>query len=284
MDDDTKKALISALSKLSPPAVMEEGDFLDGDGLIVCGKCGMRKEKLLPGDTGGIKVRCICKCEQERMDKEKEDKAKQDAIDQARRLKDASLMDRKFADAVFDNCKVTEDNKKKLELCRKYADQFQTMLNRNQGLLFWGGVGTGKSYSAACIVNALIEKGFSAVMTSFVKLLEIINERDREEEIISRITAAQLVVFDDLGAERGTDYSIEKVYNFVDSRYRSGKPMIITTNLTLNEMFQTKDLRVKRIYDRIFEVCYPVQWTGRSWREITAQERFREMGKFLNEA
>ena len=94
---------------------------------------------------------------------------------------------------------------------------------------------------------------------------------------------AKLVIFDDLGAERNTDYALEKIYNIIDSRYRKNLPMILTTNLTIDEMQQETDMRYKRIYDRIFEVCYPMQFTGPSWRQKEAFNRFNDMEKLLNE-
>ena len=157
------------------------------------------------------------------------------------------------------------------------------MYEKNQGLLFWGNVGTGKSYAAACIANRLMDHGVRVIMTSFVKLLENTRVPLREAETMMRLSSAKLVIFDDLGAERSTDYALEKTYNIIDSRYRSNKPMILTTNLTLDEMFAEKDLRYRRIYDRIFEVCYPVQWTGPSWRILQAKAKFTEMGKLLGE-
>lgn len=158
------------------------------------------------------------------------------------------------------------------------------MLEKNQGLLFWGDVGTGKSFAAACIANYLLERKIPVIMTSFVKLLEVIQaSREEEPAILNRLGYAKLVIFDDLGAERGTDYALEKVYNIIDSRYRKSLPMILTTNLTIEEMKRDMDIRYSRIYDRIFEICYPMQFTGPSWRKTEASRRFDEMKKLLEE-
>ena len=95
------------------------------------------------------------------------------------------------------------------------------------------------------------------------------------------MNSAKLLIIDDLGAERSTDFALEKVYNIIDSRYRAGLPMILTTNLTLKEMKEATDIRYSRIYDRIFEVCYPMEFTGPSWRKVEASRRFEEMRQFL---
>lgn len=54
---------------------------------------------------------------------------------------------------------------------------------------------------------------------------------------------SKLLIIDDLGAERGTDYSLERVYDIIDSRYRSNKPIILTTNLTMEQMKNCEDIR-----------------------------------------
>ena len=65
----------------------------------------------------------------------------------------------------------------------------------------------------------------------------------------------------------------------MDSRYRSNRPMLVTTNLTFDDMLDEEDMRYSRIYDRLFEVCYPIQWTGYSWRKAKAQSRMEQMKK-----
>jgi DNA replication protein DnaC len=69
-----------------------------------------------------------------------------------------------------------------------------------------------------------------------------------------------------LGIERDTGYAKEQVFNIIDSRYRAGLPMIITTNLTMQKLATEGDLADKRVYDRILERCYPVEVAGESRR------------------
>lgn len=267
----------------------EEGDYLDSEGFLMCGKCHTRRqtEIELPdlaaeGKKVKVKVPVMCKCRSDaaKAEKELEEQRKQMEIVEA--LKKQSLMDERLKDAVFAKFSVTADNKRNLRLCRRYAEHFDEMLEKNQGLLFYGGVGTGKTFAAACIANSLLGRRVSVVMTSFVKLLETMQGfKEDDDKLIARLNQARLLIIDDLGAERSTDFALEKVYNIVDSRYRAKLPMILTTNLTLEEMKETVDIRYARIYDRIFELCYPMQFTGKSWRRAEAAQRFREMEAFL---
>jgi DNA replication protein DnaC len=151
-------------------------------------------------------------------------------------------------------------------------------------LLFWGDVGTGKSFTAACIANELIQREQSVIMTSFVKILQDLWDKKTDEQgYMAKFERVSLLIIDDLGAERNTDYALEKVYNVIDSRYRSGKPMILTTNLSLSEIMDTMDMRYKRVYDRILEICYPVHAVGKSFRITEAAKRFDEMKQYFQE-
>lgn len=269
------------------------GDYEGPDGLLVCGKCGEPKQRMMafadpteedPDRTRDLLVTTMCRCERElEAQKEKEKQMRED-MERIQKLRSASLMDEKFESSTFEQFRVTRSNERNLKLCKRYAERFDLMVEKNQGLIFWGDVGTGKSFAAACIANYLLDRKVPVVMTSFVKLLEVIqNSKDQESGILTRFNHARLVIFDDLGAERGTDYALEKVYNIVDSRYRKKLPMILTTNLTLKEMKEEDDIRYSRIYDRIFEVCYPMQFTGPSWRKREASRRFNELEKLLDD-
>lgn len=271
--------------------VQRKGDFIGPDGMLMCGKCGEARQKMmeLAAPTEGdlshmstLMAAASCRCDREKEEREKrEEQAKKD-MERIERLRGASLMDEKFKCSTFDTFSTNKYNEKNMTTSRRYVEKFDEMLQKNRGLLFWGDVGTGKSFTAACIANALLAKKVPVVMTSFIKLLVAIqSNQSQETEIMSRLNRAKLVIFDDLGAERDTDYALEKVYNIVDSRSRKCLPMLLTTNLSLQQMKGEADIRYRRIYDRIFETCYPMQFTGQSWRKKEASRGFEEMEKLL---
>ena len=70
-------------------------------------------------------------------------------------------------------------------------------------------------------------------MTNFATILnDLAASFEGRNEYISRLCRYPLLILDDFGMERGTEYGLEQVFNVIDSRYRSGKPLIVTTNLT----------------------------------------------------
>lgn len=262
---------------------LAEGDHIGEDGLVYCGKCGSRKQlRVKFGDKTHV-VRCVCKCESKELEEKKKQEEYEEQMRRINRLKEASMMDEKYREVTFDKYEVREENKKVFEMAKKYVDRFQDMYKKNQGLLLYGPVGTGKSFTAACIGNYLLNNAKPVIMTSFVKILQDIWENDREAEYITILNSASLLIVDDLGTERETDYALEKVYNIIDSRVRANKPMIITSNLELNDMMECEDIRKKRIYDRILECCYPMYVGGKSFRMMKAAQRFDEMKDFLEE-
>ena len=279
MDSNITKAVIKAATAAKADKNAE--DYYK-DGVLVCGKCHTNKEKKIQLAGEYVTVRCICKCESEERERIQKQKDYEEEMRRIVRLKVASLMDAKLKSATLKTFTQKEDNQKLYTIVKNYVDNFETFYKSNRGLLFWGTVGTGKSYAAACIANELLNRKTPVVMTSFVKVLQVIQDNtENETEFVNRLCAARLLIIDDLGTERNTDYALEKVYNVIDSRYRTGKPLILTTNLNLQDMQMTQDIRYQRIYDRIFEMCHPVMVNGTSWRINQAKERFNETKRLL---
>ena len=161
-----------------------------------------------------------------------------DSLDTVKELKRRGFTDPTMRDWTFEN-----DNGRNPQtgLARRYVEHWEDMRTDNIGCLFWGGVGTGKSYLAGCIANALMEKEIPVYMTNFALILnDLAASFEGHNEYISRLCRYHLLIIDDFGMERGTEYGLEQVYNVIDSRYRSGKPLIVTTNLTLQELQLTE--------------------------------------------
>lgn len=273
----------------------ENGDYYDSEGFLVCGKCHTRRQvevnmpdlKAVPFDPKKkvrVKMPVSCRCRAERRYQEEQMLQQDKDMRAMEALKRQSLMDERLRDVSFDSFRKTNDNAYNLKLCLRYANHFDEMLAKNQGLLFYGGVGTGKTFAAACIANHLLNQRIPVIMTSFVKLLESMQGFSEDNSaLIARLNRAKLLIIDDLGAERSTDYALEKVYDIVDSRYRAKLPIILTTNLSMTELKESTDIRYTRIYDRIFEMCYPMQFKGQSWRKVEAARRFDAMKNFLED-
>lgn len=277
--------VIAAAERNHPP---QEGDYFDDEGFLVCGKCHTRKQcevrtpaGLFGPKAGTRKFPTLCACRQAEIEQEKRERQAQEEMRLVQDLKRNSLMDNAFREATFESYRVDKDNARNFKLCKRYAEHFDEMLEKNMGLLFYGDVGTGKSFSAACIANHLLDRRISVVMTSFIKLLDAMqNFGNDNDAMIRKMNRAKLLIIDDLGAERATDFALENVYHVIDSRVRESKPLIITTNLTLEEIRSPRDMKLSRIYDRL-NGLYPMEFTGLSYRKYDAAARLKEMEAIL---
>ena len=121
-------------------------------------------------------------------------------------------------------------------------------------------------------------------MTNFSAILnDLTASFEGRNEYIERLCRFSLLIIDDFGMERGTEYGLEQVYNVIDSRYRSGKPLIVTTNLTLDSLQNPQDTAHARIYDRLLEMCAPILFTGENFRRQTATEKLDRLKGMLAE-
>lgn len=273
--------IVKAAEKNNP---VNACDYIGDDGFLYCGKCNTRKQCEVSWFDGRVnKVPALCRCESEKEEQEKLRREQVKKLEMIASLKRESLMDDKFRKCSFDTAIRSESNNRQLNMCRRYAEKFSEMCSRNQGLLLYGNVGTGKTFAACCIGNYLMENLIPVFGTSIVKILQskFSMSSDHFDVLMSKINAADLLIIDDLGAERSTEYAVETVYNIIDCRYRVGKPMIVTTNLSLDEMKNCPDVRCRRIYDRVLEVCYPIFFDGKSLRIKDARNRYNEMKQLL---
>ena len=252
------------------------GDTVIIDGVEVCAVCGEPRTKRINWAGREMVVPCACACIVEAERKKAEREEAQERIRRIDRLRGLSMMPGKYRQSTFAN---SRDGGKAIKIARGYVDNWPKMEREQQGLLFFGPVGTGKSYAASCIANELLDREVPVLVTSIIKVLAIDN--DDSNMIRASVRAARLVIIDDLGAERSTDYACEQTFDFIDTVIREGKPMIVTTNLTMRDMVEEKNLKKKRVYDRVLEVCCPVAVDGKSRRMESAARRQAEVRKLL---
>ena len=223
-------------------------EYIDpADGLIHCKKCGGQRQTVVPcfGKPGYFMPRCICQCQREAEEQRKAAEERQRRMERIKRRKAQGLQDRYLYDYTFAN-----DN----------------------GLLLFGDVGTGKSFFAGCIANALLDRDVPVLMTNFPTILNRLTGMFSEDraDFIASFDEYDLLIIDDLGVERSTEYAMEQMFFVIDSRYRSRRPMIISTNLKLDELKNPLDLAHARIYDRILDRCAPILFAGKNFREENA--------------
>lgn len=257
-----------------------EGDYRDEEGFLCCRKCHSRKEGDITIGEKTFRIPHLCKCESEAVRKREAEEKIAEFRKQCERLRKDGITDPSYLSRDF-----THDDKLNTRIsnvCRRYVEYWPKMKAENIGILFYGGVGTGKSFLACCIANALIDKQIRASVTNFPRILNELQCFGKDkQEFLDKLSRYDLLVIDDLGVERNTSYSVEQVFNVIDERSRTRKPLIVTTNLSLDDIQNPSSLEYARIYDRILEMCpIRLKMTGNSRRIQNAQER-RDKAKFL---
>lgn len=251
-------------------------EYFGADGLIHCRHCRgarqMQVELFGKQDT----VFCLCQCQTEERDREVEAYHLRARMTEIRQLKADGLQDAALRQYTFANDLGYQPESAKL---RAYVEQFPEMLKSGAGLLLWGGVGTGKTFLAACVANALLDRSIPVLMPVTGELLNKLmgiypSERNA---FLKSLNAYSLLILDDLGMEHSSEFAMSQMFNIVDGRYRTGKPLIVTTNLTLHELKHPPDLAHARIYDRLLEMCTPIKINGQDVRQLRAHEQMEAM-------
>lgn len=168
-----------------------------------------------------------------------------------------------------------------LRYAENYTRHWHDMRQKGLGLLLWGPPGSGKSFAAACIANAFIasREPFPprVIMTDFGTILRqnLAAPPQQRQEDTARLLDTDLLILDDFGAERWTDFTQEQIYHVVNGRYVRRAPLIVTTNMTLQQLRAPETTALKRICDRLLEMCVPVCFDGDSLRSAKAAENLQ---------
>lgn len=277
MDNISIKSLFP---KSIEPFLSYEGGVYQKDGLNYCSICNQAKQmRIKDVDHQDIIVRVICDCEKIEQLKYKQEKERREFKESLEYLENLIQ--------AYTNPGHTLENddsgvKNRAAFINRYIEKWQEAKENNLGILMYGDIGTGKTFYADCIVNALIEQMVYATTVSIAGLIDFMQNSDHSSEIIYALNQFELLVLDDLGSERNTSYGLERLYSIIDTRYQSGKPTIITTNLDKERLLSCTDIGYKRVYDRILEMCpISIPIIGESKRTQKASDRWEIAKGFL---
>lgn len=166
---------------------------------------------------------------------------------------------------------------------RYYVQNFPEMREKGLSLFLVGVSGTGKTYTAAEIINALCDQGYCCLLTSFADIvLELLSmNREKRLEYINEICRHDLVVFDGYGAEPSTYFSDMNIMEIVEICYNKQVPMIVTTCLT-QEQLKEGNVTRQTILSRMKERCYFLTLGNIRRRNKMANERWSRFRQLLD--
>ena len=268
------EAVLEARKQVGAEEIIENG-------MPYCKKCG-EPLKLGLDITGPMaerlgKKRYVprnCACMRMMFAAEAEIEQKRKQAEKIANIRRDNLKAEKYRNSTFNK----DDGRceKLRNICENYVDKRKEMIDSNMGIAFLGSNGSGKTFWASCIANALIDAGATVYMSTLTKLIHDMNANygEKREFLECKIKNVDFLILDDYGAERGTEYSLEQAFEIIDARYNAGKPLIITANLTEEVLNNPPAMNYGRSYSRILEMCpLIIRAEGERRKEIAAEKR-----------
>lgn len=249
-------------------------------------KCETCNENLfikleLLGESKFFPVMCKCrKAEIKRREKEEENIKIRQQIEElvANDLMSKNHIRNTFENDLYPSSKVSRT-------CRKYVENWRQMKAENIGLLLTGEVGQGKTFYACCIANELIKQNYTVAITTTPKILTKLTKFTEEnDKLVQRLKQVQLLVIDDFGIERKTEYATEQIFTLIDDRLSLGLPTIITTNIDFSQ-WKAESITEQRLKDRILELCsvkLVVKTESKSLRKLASAKKAKKFIECLN--
>lgn len=248
--------------------------------LAMCPECGAPRQMRLAWGGGEMTVAVMCRCQSEEL--ERREAARRAAEHMA--AIEASPSHRLCLPAdPSHEFGLGSDASRGFRVVREYARHWDEMAAAGHGLALIGPPGTGKTFAAGCLANYLRHDGKAVLFTSVARAECVLwdakgGERTR---VLGGVRSYDLAIIDDLGAERDTAYMDSKAFDLVDACYRSGRPLVVTTNVPLARLKDPKGLARTRIYDRVLERCQPVIFDGPSFRAAKAAANREAVRKII---
>lgn len=177
---------------------------------------------------------------------------------------------RRFADATFDTFEPRDGATEALERCQKYASSFDRETTTN-GLFLFGRFGSGKTHLAIATARRILERTFTEpIIVAADALVSRYQESDFSSHILAEPIDAELLVLDDLGQTRATDFRRETIYRVIDERYREERPTLLTSNLGDGQL---REVYGGALVSRLWEMARPIEVTATDYRAQLAKER-----------
>ena len=233
-------------------ATDEKGNVLTDQGLLYCGKCRKPKQIRLYSSLLGrvLEPYCLCGCAQAKETAEHDRilrQAKELNAHHALSRADNLMLRSTFQEDKYPDCPMSK-------IAHEYVLRWDSFYRNDIAKVY------GSTVKALSISTALNELYSTADKAGY----------------ISDLASYDLLILDDVGTERRTDYTTEQVFSIIDERYKAQKPLIVTSNFDYPSLQSVYDIHQQRINDRIRDMCIPIEYKGESKRGIASKADDRQ--------
>lgn len=184
---------------------------------------------------------------------------------EAQRLQERSNLGTRFLDRTFANFEKKRDPKA-FEACVNYANRDDLFENKKNSLMLMGKPGTGKTHLSAAIANDFVSKGIPTLFGTLIDHLEHVKEEFEHggvNDYLQNMKTIPILVVDDLGQEKPSEWLMQTLYQVVNYRYEHLLPIIITSNLTADEM---ANYLGHSMFSRLYEMSNGIETKGNDYR------------------
>ena len=215
---------------------------------------------------------CTLECEKKNDQREWAAMRREARVGTLRERSGLSKRMKSYSFSNFDPFANPPSTTKAVEKVQKYLENWEENREAGLGLYFCGDVGSGKTHLAVAVMNELM--GRKRIPSLFVTVPELLdnlrgayNEPGRDiDEWMAAVKDADLLVLDDLGSERVTEWVRERIFVIVNHRYREALPTVFTSNIGPEELPAKLG---ERTASRIISMCEGVELSGKDYRETT---------------
>lgn len=196
----------------------------------------------------------------------------QKRLEEPERLLAESNLGERFKGRTFASFDAKRD-REAFEACRNYANDEKLLLRQRNGLLIAGGYGSGKTHLAAAVCNALVDRGISVLFGTAIEHFDKIRddfEHTGLNKHIAKMKSANVLVIDDLGKEKKSEWTTQVLFDVVNFRYEHKMPIIVTTNLVSEDGEDFGLLATHTggaVWSRLCEMCNNVVTKGDDYRQ-----------------
>lgn len=248
---------------------IQEGDYVCADDqLIYCGRCRSPKQVRIQLNGQTKVMNCLCKCGTEKRDAEEEAWKRRERMNRIKRLRVEGLQVPLGRAYTFSH---DDGSNPKMEYARSYVRNWNACKEKNLGLFLTGGVGSGKTFLAGCIANALIDQCIPVMMISIPRMLQTmmaLQQRDLAQ-YICEMDQYSLLILDDYDPEHLSPAQRRLLFTIIDRRYGRKQPMIIISARSMESLkeISKKDVLSEGNLSRILEVCQPIAFLDKDFRQ-----------------
>lgn len=177
-------------------------------------------------------------------------------------------MEENFKKRTLKNFNINSENEIAVEVAKDYTNKSKEKMQK-EGLIITGKSGIGKTHLAASIANKLIENDKIVLMGRLTMLLDMIKETFRdntksENELIELYSNVDMIIIDDLGTEKISQWALEKLYTIIENRNENKLPIIVTTRFNkeslLDRFYQSEDEELaEAVIEKLYQFCYGIE-------------------------